>query len=206
MSTFKHILSFDPAICVEKSELAKYMTDGNCDPKHLVFLEGSKPMIWHLKKLTREEIKTVRNAGSSSDSCEAAFKRGLVKVENLRMPNGEIKDWYKQDDKSIIIDKVIEAYFSESQVQEIGAIIWQKSVLMVGSTAPYVLPPTSGLEVKGLLRLSVERLKTLSNLEADKAKHKETLNQKSSASGEQPMVATVEVNQTPQKEQEQTTP
>ena len=198
MKPFTHILSFDPTIDMEKSNLAEYIVNG-CNPEVLGFLDGKKPMLFHCKRLTRDEIKSVRNAGSPQDSNEAAFKRGLIKVDGLVKPDGNRYDWFKQENVALITDKILEAYFSESMIQEVGAIIWQNSVLMVGSTVPYVLPPTSGLEVKGLLRLNAERLRISLNLEEDKTKLKETPQDQPLNDGDAPMDVPVPESQEPQK-------
>lgn len=191
LEQFKYILCFDDAIDTAESDLAKYMTVER-DVKYLKFKEGCQPTIWHCKRLNREEIRAVRNAGSAMDSNEAAFKRGLMKVERLKFPNGEIRDWFRHDGVSILGDKILESYFSESQIQEVGSAIWQNSILTQGSTAPYVLPATSALEVKGLLLRNAESRKILLELELEKEKLKEQQATPSSKNGEEPISVPVQ--------------
>jgi hypothetical protein len=181
-----YILTFDNAIDVEKANLESYLKDR--DHKFLVYLEGKRPAVWHIRHLTREEIRACRGAGNANDVYEAAFKRGLEKVDNLTAQNGEVRDWVKPDIK-ILSDDMLDKYFAESQVQEIGYAIWRKSTLTNGSCVPWQLQHTSALELQGLFHRNAERIKQLLKLEQNNEKLKETPPQKPLNDGETPTPA-----------------
>ena len=113
------------------------------DPSHLSFVDGSKPETFWCRVLTRSEIRECRRA-TAAECYEAAFCRGLVKVEGLRNEHGEQRDWERPDDRSgkskPIPDSTLERHFDEATIQEIGMVVYQRSFLARTTGDYYPLP------------------------------------------------------------------
>jgi len=140
--TFQVILASDASIDVEASEMGRYYTERDLDA--LVFVDGESPTVYHCRPLTLQERRDVRNKATDPDRFEAAFVRGLVRVERLLHDDGQRRDWVKPDDRSgkskTIPDSALEKYFDEAAVQEVGMVIWVRSFLARGSRGFYQLP------------------------------------------------------------------
>ncbi len=177
MSTapFKVVRLYDPAIDIEGCNINDYVTSR--DVSTLRYLEGARPAVYHCRPLTRAEIREVRNKASDADRYEAAFVRGLIKVEQLYREDGSRSDWARDEDKSgkarPIHDSVIEALFAESDVQEIGAVILARSFLANGSQAFYPLLRISQDALTGSLLHRAERKARSSSSDAGKPQHAE---------------------------------
>jgi hypothetical protein len=129
--TFKIVRISDPAILSrEEADYGRYCITR--DFKLLAFEPGLSAEIFHARDLTPQERREVANKATDRDQWEAAFVRGLVKVENL-WQGEEQRDWTKPDDASgrekMLSDKILEALFDEATIQEIGSVIRNRSFL-----------------------------------------------------------------------------
>lgn len=133
MSTapFPVILISDPAIDTEATDYVAFLRER--DVASLAFRDGEEPTVYHCRPLTLQERRDVRNKASDADRHEAAFVRGLVRVERLHMANGSRGEWRRESDKSgkekLVSDRDLETLFSELVVQEVGSVIWHRSSL-----------------------------------------------------------------------------
>jgi len=144
--TFKIVRISDPAIASSKPEdYGAYVITR--DFSLLTFKDGEKPEVFHARPLTAQERREVANKTTDRDQYEAAFVRGLVKVENLLRENGEQRDWTKPDDASgkerMLTDEVLDSFFDEATVQEIGSVIRSRSFLARTRGVNYPLPAIS---------------------------------------------------------------
>lgn len=142
MSThFRVILVSDNAIDNASSDMSKYVSER--DEKSLSFVEGESPTVYVCRPLSLQERRDVRNKATEADRYEAAFVRGLVRVERLMHPDGQRRDWVRPDDKSgkqkPVPDSALELYFSELAIQEVGMVVLMRSFLASGSGAFYPL-------------------------------------------------------------------
>lgn len=139
---FPVVLASDAAIDHAASDLSKYVSER--DTSALVYHDGEQPTVYHCRPLTLQERRDVRNKATEGDRYEAAFVRGLVRVERLLHDDGQRRDWVKPDDRSgkskPIPDSALERYFSEAAIQEVGMVVWVRSFLARGSGAFYPLP------------------------------------------------------------------
>jgi len=142
---FKVVLASDPAIDTAASNLGQYVADR--DVEALSFVDGEEPTIYWCRPLSRAEIREVRNKATEGDKYEAAFVRGLVKVERLMHPDGSRRDWLRPDDRSgkskPIPDSALETYFSEAEIAEVGMVVMMRSFLARSSGGYYPLPGIS---------------------------------------------------------------
>ena len=141
---FKIVRCADPAIedPVGLNAL-KYSTTR--DFSLLSFAPDAKPTVFHGRPLTISEQRAVRNCVSDADKYEAAFVRGLVKVDDLvREDGGQPMQWVRPTDHSgkdrVIPDSVLEEYFDGATVQEIGMVIYYRSFLARTPGAYFPLP------------------------------------------------------------------
>lgn len=138
---FKIVRIGDPAIASKDTEdYGQYCITR--DFSLLKFVDGAKPEIFHARPLTPAEVREVANKIGERDQDEAAFVRGLVKVENLAREDGSQSDWTRPDDRSgkekPIPDSVIERFFDEAMIREIGSVIRYRSFL--GRTRGHYYP------------------------------------------------------------------
>ncbi len=129
--SFPVVLLSDPAIDYAASNFEAFLRER--DPAHLVYHEGEQPTVFHCRVLTLQERRDVRNKASDADRHEAAFVRGLEKVDAVRNASSDRPGWYRSTTKDgkqrNVPDSDLEDIFSESQVQEVGSVIWHRSSL-----------------------------------------------------------------------------
>lgn len=137
----------DPAILSSgKADFGRYCITR--DFSLLKFADGLKPEVFWGRPLDAQERREVANKTTDRDQWEAAFVRGLVRVENLmRHDTGEQRDWAKPDDASgrerMLTDEVLDAFFDEATIQEIGMVIRNRSFLGRTRGVSYPLPAIS---------------------------------------------------------------
>ena len=128
---FPVVLLSDPAIDFAASNYEAFLRER--DPSHLAYADGETPTVFHCRVLTLQERRDVRNKATDPDRFEAAFVRGLVRVTGVYRANGERGDWYREVSKDgkerLVSERDLETLFSESMIQEIGAVIWHRSSL-----------------------------------------------------------------------------
>jgi len=170
---YKVILASDPAIDVALSDMSKYVSER--DVSALVFEDGAAPTVYHCRPLTLQERREVRNKATEGDRYEAAFVRGLVRVENLLRPDGRRTDFSTDmlSDKSgkskPIPDSALESYFDEASVQEVGMVIWVRSFLAQSSRGYYPLPDISRHALTGSLYHRAARTNAIASSETNSA-------------------------------------
>lgn len=150
--TFEVVSRYDEAIdaeAVSPTDREKYKNTG--DMSLLRFIEGEKPTRFYCRRLKGSEMVTVREQISESGMFAAAFARGLVKATGVRRENGERRDWARGTDQKVISSKELDELFDFGDVQEIGALIYGKSILGKGRPAVWPQPATSRLAVEGLV-------------------------------------------------------
>lgn len=142
---FAVVLAADAAIDYAASDMSKYVAER--DMSALVYLDGEQPTVYHCRPLTLQERRDVRNKATDADKYEAAFVRGLVRVERLLHEDGQRRDWVRPDDRSgkskPIPDAALERYFDEAAIQEVGMVVWVRSFLARGSQGFFPLPDIS---------------------------------------------------------------
>jgi hypothetical protein len=124
-----------------------YVYGGRVATPELLASFAERPTIYWGRPLTKSEQREVRNKTSEGDQYEAAFVRGLVKVENLEREDGSRYDWIRPDDRSgkpkIITDAELMEHFDEAIVEEIGMVIRNRSFLGRTKGAFFPLPAIS---------------------------------------------------------------
>jgi hypothetical protein len=182
---FRVVLASDEAIDIGACDMSKYVAERDVDM--LVFLEGEKPTVYWCRPLTRQEIREVRNKVSDGDRYEAAFARGLVKVERLEHANGQRLDWLRPDDRSgkskPIPDSGLD-YFSEAAIQEIGSVVWIRSFLAQSRQRLFVLPDSSRHALTARLYHRAVQTSASSNSETSSGKAAEQSEQTTSQASE----------------------
>lgn len=151
LKPFPVVLLSDPAIDATQGEYAKYIRGR--DVSHLAYFPGEQPTVFHCRLLSVAERREVGNKATEFDKYQAAFVRGLVRVE--RLPHeGERRDWFRPDDHSgnakLIPDSVLDQYFDEVMIQEVGMCIYMRSFLAKSRGAFFPVPATSQLALAAL--------------------------------------------------------
>lgn len=150
--TFDVVCWSDPAIdyttAAADGSGAAYMKTRDLVAHPPAYLPGIRPAVFTCKRLTREQIRDVRNRGSDFDQYDAAFVYGVVKVRDLVHPDGVQREWHKPADGSGVDRPIPDAimdggYFDEAEVREIGMVIWRRSFLAKRSGGHYPLPAIS---------------------------------------------------------------
>jgi len=152
--SFTVVARYDEAIDAEamsEDERISYRETFDCSL--LKYLSGETPTKWHCRRLRTSEMRDVLSQPHDSGKYEAAFCRGLVRVEGKREDGGRTT-WTRPTDKPFT-DKVLDT-FDSADVQEIGAAIFGRSHLGKGRPAAWPLPATSRLAVGALVSRRVE--------------------------------------------------
>lgn len=172
---FQVVCVSDPAIDFERGDPGTYAASRS-DLSKLVYHEGERPAVFHCRVLTRAEIREVNNKGATPETLalrlEACFARGLLRVENLRHPDGTQRDWVRNGDDSgkakPLSDSAL-SYFDESEIQEIGMVIMSKSFLAKSSGGYYPLPDISRHAVAANTLRRAERIRAMATSESSKS-------------------------------------
>lgn len=156
--SFTVVCRYDEAIDAEamtSDERDHYRETG--DMSALKFLDGERPALWHCRRLRTSEMREVYAAPNDSARYEAAFARGLVKVENMRV--GDSRQTLGRPSDKPLNDKALDMY-DPADVLEVGAAIYGRSILGKGRPAAWPLPATSRLAVAALVYRRVARAQT----------------------------------------------
>lgn len=153
--TFQVVRVYDPAIDHDTPEDAWRKFLNERDHSGLVYFDGKKPVVFHCRPLSIDERRQLRSCATEEDKHEAAFARGVVRVERHVHPDGDARDFYRPTDtgaKARPIPDSMLALFGEEDVQEIGAVVLARSFLARDRPASYRLLATS-LHALAALRL-----------------------------------------------------
>ncbi len=161
--SFTVVCRYDEAIDAEamtSEERDQFRETG--DVAALKFLSGEKPALWHCRRLRTSEMRDVHAQPNDAGKYEAAFARGLVRVENLRV-GSERQSMGRPSDKPLN-DRALDGY-DPGDVLEVGAAIYGRSVLGKGRPAAWPQPATSRLAVAALVvrRVEARRISDLSD-------------------------------------------
>lgn len=149
---FRVVSIYDPAIDLESTNLVEYVRTR--DVGALKFYDGARPTVFHARVMTLSERRAARSCATDADRYEHAFKTCLQRVDDLVYENtGERRSWVRAGDDGAkqrpIDDASLEQHFAESDIQEIGSVIWARSFF--SRAAPLHCPPldTSLLALRG---------------------------------------------------------
>ncbi len=179
-NSFPVVCPFDEAIDPRESNLNLYVRTR--DMKHLKFLPGELPVIFHTIRLpTSVVMRAIERAGTEAEKHTLAFCYGVVKVENFRTedrPDPHTWSPGRTIDTSFgkltaIDDEELEL-FAPSEVADIGSVCHQRAFL-ARRRQPTFVPPDSSAQALALTTAS-RRLVAAS----------ETLPQNSDEAPEQP--------------------
>ncbi len=162
---FEVVCRFDEAIDAEamtSDDRDRFRETG--DVSALKFLDGERPTVWHCRRLRTSEMRDVHSQSSDAGKYEAAFARGLMRVEGKR--NGEAREsWTRPVEGKPLNDRALDG-FDPADVLEVGAAIYGRSVLGKGRPAAWPQPATSRLAVAALVFRRVEARTTAERLSA----------------------------------------
>lgn len=169
--SFTVVCRYDEAIDAEamtSDDRDRFRETG--DVAALKFLDGERPTIWHCRRLRTSEMRDVHSASGDAGKYEAAFCRGLMRVESKRVDGGR-EQWTRPVEGKPLNDRALDT-FDPADVLEVGAAIYGRSVLGKGRPAAWPQPATSRLAVAALVyrrveaRTSAERLSAQSSEQA----------------------------------------
>lgn len=164
---FPVVVAWDPAIDHDHSDTAEYHTTRAIDL--LTFRPGVRPVTFYLRDLdTRAVNRFVLSGIGDAEQCERAFRAGVVRVDNIELPDGRIIEMWEPKRASKVASEagITSAFdlftdeemslFDVPTVQEIGAVARTRFFSARKIEPIYQLPPTS-LQILGmrLYRLAV---------------------------------------------------
>lgn len=132
--------SYDPAIDREASDLSGYQAGG--DTSVLVMREGERPTVFHCRALSQAAMRRCATAmqvsaegrvSGMADLAEAAFVSGVVQIDELYGPGGNLITIGSQD-RVKGEDRLSSAWLKKAGiphqiVDEIGGLIHRRSQL-----------------------------------------------------------------------------
>lgn len=133
----------DPAIDVgamTEDEMGRYAATR--DISLLKFKPGRKPTRYFIRPIPRSVIRYIREAASKGIRYGRAFCAAVVRVENY-YPEGSSKpldSWAPSDPKAPMMTDEESDLFVPADVEDVGAVAWQRSFLGHMSERRYVLP------------------------------------------------------------------
>lgn len=164
------ILSFDPAIDMERSKFEEYVRTRKLE--HLAFKEGQSPTIFYVRHLPKVCFEQVMGAGLSPwEQYRLAFQWGIERIQTLKdivlhpgmeLEGGTIPLWEPSEEMvvgpktiKVIAKEDLEDTFSPVVVYEIGHFIFSNCFLANGIVRPYLLPGTSTLLLRTIQTLQM---------------------------------------------------
>lgn len=168
---FDVVRVYDDAIDVLKCDLGKYMATR--DVSSLAYLDGVLPVIYRCRVLTRAEWRHIHSLSHDADKYEHAFRCCVMSVDNLHWPDGTQRTWVRPDDGSgkpkPIPDDIVDAYFSEADIQEVGHVVWARSFFGKRQQQFYLLLDTSQYALRARAFHRAERTLASSSSETSSA-------------------------------------
>lgn len=153
--SFKVVCRYDEALDAEamtSDERDRFRETGDVDA--LKYLDGEQPTVWHCRRLRTSEMRDVHSQSTDAGRYEAAFARGLMRVEGKRVDGGR-ESWTRPVEGKPLNDRALDG-FDPADVLEVGAAIYGRSVLGKGRPAAWPQPATSRLAVAALVFRRVE--------------------------------------------------
>ena len=137
----------DDAIALTPHEnMASYMETRDFSRLALDPNSGPPTVYWG-RPLTQSERGEIRNMVSLADQYVGAFRRGLVRVDNLEREDGTRFTWTRPEDRSgkakLVPESDMDDLFDEAILAEIGMVIRNRSFLGRTKGRWYPLPDIS---------------------------------------------------------------
>ncbi len=147
MAEFKTVSANDPAIDRAATGRKGLVAFGETrDMKHLVFLPGAKPVVYHLKEISHSRMtRWVMSSESEPEQCSRAFQAAVIRIDDLAAADG-IKlgpGWVPPmigDLDPLMADEAMER-FPLFAILEIGGVAYRRSFFGPSTTLTYALPP-----------------------------------------------------------------
>lgn len=163
---FRIVSVNDPAIDTERMPLetmVKYIETRD-EKLVLPFIRpGGQPTWFHIREIPRRLMTRFVQSAAAVESMrnEHAFRAGVLTVENLHQEDGPVRSSWKapRTEDDVIPEDVLEQRFSPSEVDEVGAVVWNHSFLARRMRRTYRLPHTSreALSVRDFLPADANR-------------------------------------------------
>lgn len=144
-ASFEVVRRFDPAIDPQASDWQAFIRTG--DVSTLAFFDGETPTRFTCRRLRRSEVHEVQRLPTDADRYEAAFARGVMRIEGLRIESGRTS-WVRPDRKTRdgaevpLSTRELDA-FAEADVLEVGAAVLARSLCDPFSPVFWPAPDTS---------------------------------------------------------------
>lgn len=149
------ICRFDEAVDYEsmsEAELSVYRESR--DASLLKRIPGETPTVFHARRLRTSEMSQVNALPAVELRYELCFRKALVRVDDLRGPDGSRSTWTRPNPDKPLNDAQIDK-FTNAEVQEVGSYIYDWSNVGKGRPAAWQLPATSARALEGLASLRV---------------------------------------------------
>lgn len=157
LSEFRVVCPFDPAIDAE-SDVIKYAELRDMD---LLKVRGGETMtIFHIRRLTQSRVLTLMSQSDVEETRHAiAFMSSVVKVQNLRMPDGStnhawVPSWLSAsgETKSEIMKDHEMELFAIDEILDIGSVAYQRAFLRHGRPVCFLPPQSSAIALGKKMR------------------------------------------------------
>lgn len=157
---FDIVCRFDEALDPDKqTEEQRLAFPTSWSPSDLAYLDGERPVVFHCRRLSVTEMRTVQGF-AAHDQPWAAFIRGLVSATDLRCDDGTRRNWTRSTEKPLNDDAIEKAGFDIATINEVGEAIIGRSSVGKGRPAVWRLPATSrdALVALGRHRVALKEL------------------------------------------------
>lgn len=147
---FRIVSVNDPAIDTERMPIETMLKYIETRDEKLIapFMRaGEQPTWFHIREIPRRLMTRFVQSASAVPSMrnEHAFRAGVTVVENVHQDDGPfLTSWeLPRTNDDVVTEETLEQRFSPSEVDEIGAVIWNHSFLARRMRRTYQLPHTS---------------------------------------------------------------
>lgn len=172
---FQVVPVYDGAIDLGTSDLSEYLRTR--ETKHLRYRDGETPVVFHCRVLTLTERRAARSCATDADRYEHAFRSCVQRVDHLQWADGSRRAWIRASDDGAkqrpIDDASLEQHFAESDVQEVGSVIWVRSFFSRTAQPYYPLLPTSQHGLQGTIAHRAAQIVATSSSAKSSAEAKE---------------------------------
>lgn len=151
VAPFAVVTPFDPAIDDGACKVAEYFETR--DMALLKFHPAQSPTVFHVKRLPVSRVLSIMQHGTSEENRAAlAFMSGVVRVDNLRMPDGSLHhqwtpEWCRpasQATAQAMTDDELNQ-FALDEIIDIGSVVIARANLRHGRSPCFVPPQSSAL-------------------------------------------------------------
>lgn len=135
--TFQCVRWYDPEIArhVDGESAGQYCVNRDMDALRALLPAEAVPLIFHCKRLTRSQRRTVQAQGSDERRYEVAFRYGVLSIQNMPAPSGpRTVELSRTKPDEALDDKAIDATgLSDPDLWEIGSVVYAHSFLPLGT-------------------------------------------------------------------------